>query len=337
MADHGLTDDGLDDVLLLRGLLQCIAIGLFFTTRYILDVLFSPSAVRGLCRVGFSVFARTWMTARWASLAALVVLYFWCAPSISIVAARVTKYSILGATLGAIMGDAWALLGLKKRHVWLPLAWFVTFTRISSGQEAPQGAWRAGLRRFLCCAMPWFIRLCILSMLLVSWPANFGMAPLHHYALPSDSVDALHVADKGGFLPSAPLLKEIESQHHQACTSFIGYPVPCDELRRVREFNGKVMPGLRNAGYHTVRRAMNAHGLLGHAWHVGHACPDPSKKTTRNKEDFGHNLIAQHAADNLRLGHCLISCAEADHLGASHVQCTRSKLCIPACDRISKV
>ena len=87
-----------------------------------------------------------------------------------------------------------------------------------------------------------------------------------------------------------------------------------------------------SVGYRGIRKAMNNGGFLGHIWHVGHACPDPSKKSTSNEEDFGWNLFAQHALDNMNLGHCLVSCAEAEYVGARHVRCTASAHCIPTCD-----
>ena len=117
------------------------------------------------------------------------------------------------------------------------------------------------------------------------------------------------------------------------CASFTGFPIECDELRRIREFNSQTMPRMLDAGYRGIRTAMNARGFPGHVWHVGHACPDPSKKSTRNDEDFGWNLFAQHAVDNANLAHCLVSCAEAEHVGAHHVRCTRTDACIPSCER----
>ena len=96
-------------------------------------------------------------------------------------------------------------------------------------------------------------------------------------------------------------------------------------------FNTEVMPRMRDVGYRGIRKAMNERGFPGHVWHVGHACPDPSKKSTLNDEDFGWNLFAQHAVDNANLGHCLVSCAEAEHVGASHVRCTRSEGCVQTC------
>jgi hypothetical protein len=46
-------------------------------------------------------------------------------------------------------------------------------------------------------------------------------------------------------------------------------------------------------------------------------------------------LFAQHAVDNLKLGHCLVSCAEAEHMGADHVRCTHSDRCVTTCDAVS--
>ena len=38
-SSHEMVDDEMDDAVVLRGLLQCMAIGVFFTSRYALDVL----------------------------------------------------------------------------------------------------------------------------------------------------------------------------------------------------------------------------------------------------------------------------------------------------------
>ena len=117
-----------------------------------------------------------------------------------------------------------------------------------------------------------------------------------------------------------------------ACTSYTGYPVSCVELQWVREFNSEVMPHMRKTAYRGIRKAMNERGLHGHIWHVGHACPDPSKKSPHDEEDFGWNLFAQHAADNTILGHCTVSCSEAEYLGAYHVRCVRGNHCVRTCD-----
>ena len=122
-----------------------------------------------------------------------------------------------------------------------------------------------------------------------------------------------------------------------ACTSYTGVRVSCEELRRIREFNSEVMPHMRDTAYRDIRKEMNERGFPGYLWHVGHACPDPSKKSTRDREDFGWNLFAQHAADNTILGHCLVSCSEAKHWGANHVRCTRRKDCVRTCDSADDV
>ena len=115
------------------------------------------------------------------------------------------------------------------------------------------------------------------------------------------------------------------------CESFTGFPLECPELERIRRFNRNEMPRLSASSIASVRKAMNARGFHGHVWHVGHACPDPSKETTRNDEDYGWNLFAQHAVDNSNLGHCLVSCAEAVHVGAHHVRCAQGEECVRSC------
>jgi len=120
----------------------------------------------------------------------------------------------------------------------------------------------------------------------------------------------------------------------QSCSSFTGFPIDCSELKRIRDFNANVMPHMRDVGYRGIRKAMNERGFPGHIWHVGHACPDPSKKSTRNDEDFGWNLFAQHAVDNAHLRNCVVSCAEAEHVGAHHVRCTGGGKCVHTCEGI---
>lgn len=109
-----------------------------------------------------------------------------------------------------------------------------------------------------------------------------------------------------------------------SCRSYAGFPLECSELERARSFNREVMPSLSNAGYRKVRKLMTEYGLSGFIWHVGHACPDPSKASTMDTEDRGWNLFAQHAVDNGKLSGCLVSCSEARHAGAVHVPCTEA-------------
>lgn len=112
-----------------------------------------------------------------------------------------------------------------------------------------------------------------------------------------------------------------DPQQQQQCATFTGASVACDELSAARRFNSVVMPTMSTRHYSDVRRAMTRHGLPGARWHVGHAVPDPSKRRAHEREDFGHNLLAQAASDNRRLGHRTISCEEAAFLGATHVPC----------------
>ena len=66
---------------------------------------------------------------------------------------------------------------------------------------------------------------------------------------------------------------------------------------------------------------MTLYGLIGYRWHVGHACPDPRKTSLTDAEDYGWNLFAQYAGDNVDLSRCLVSCFETKHIAAAHVQC----------------
>ena len=116
-------------------------------------------------------------------------------------------------------------------------------------------------------------------------------------------------------IPSAP------TRDGGACFTFTGQPLACDELELARRFNREEMPTLQSASYADVRRAMTEYGLYGSSWHVGHARPDPNKRRTNDDEDRGHNLLAQHATDNMKLGHVQISCAESKFLHAAHVKC----------------
>ena len=125
--------------------------------------------------------------------------------------------------------------------------------------------------------------------------------------------------------------RETTFSGQELCVTFTGFSVDCFELQRVRSFNRDVMPRMSSSGIASVRKAMHAHGLHGLIWHVGHACPDPSKSSMRNEEDYGWNLFAQHAVDNSALHNCLVSCAEAEHAGAYHVKCSLGDTCQRSC------
>ena len=329
-ADDEVDDEGMDDPLVLRGLLQCLGIGLFHAIRYVMDVLFTPHIVQAVPRQVESIVHRLWtaISIWYAPIMCLLLLHLGGSLDRGILAisARWMLWCcILRAVLTTLMDDTMIVGQLRKRHAWVPLVWWVTFTRVSSGREQPRRAWQRGYRHHLCCMMPWVLRL---GVLWASWPTLLTVPRASHQDNPFDQPQtplAFEPARQQRFNPSPQHFDE------QACTSFSGFPVPCEELHRIREFNSDVMPRMHKEGYRGIRKAMNERGFHGHVWHVGHACPDPSKKSMRNEEDFGWNLFAQHAVDNAHLGHCLVSCTEAEHVGAYHVRCTRTKDCVQTC------
>ena len=62
-SDDDVDDEGMDDPLVLRGLLQCLSIGLFHTIRYVVDVLFTPCMVQAVPRQVESIICRLWTAA----------------------------------------------------------------------------------------------------------------------------------------------------------------------------------------------------------------------------------------------------------------------------------
>ena len=304
-------EDGMDDPVVLRGLLQAVVLTLYFAVRYLLDVVFTPRAVQAASHKVLNVVFFAWH-ASWATpIASLVALQLWSSVGYGTLVRWGLRGCVVRGIWATLMDNSIVVAGLTKRQVWVPVLWWAEFTRISSGRVAPHGPWTAGPGRALCCVAPWAVRVAVLAATLpgVAWhgpnrvPENIPDMPMAH-----------HVSQREG------------------CTSYAGFPVPCDELERVRRFNRELMPKLLDAGVRGIRKAMNEHGFPGHIWHVGHACPDPSKTSTTNREDYGWNLFAQHAVDNSNLGHCLVSCEEAAHLGAAHVRCTHGKECIAACE-----
>lgn len=303
-------DEGMQQPVVLRGLLQCVAISLFFTVRYMLDVLFTPRLVQALFCWLSNCARCIWRWLWCVPVASFLALHLWGSLTCDTVVRGLLMWYTLRAGLVAFMDDQVVVGGLKKHHIWLPLLWWVTFTRVSSGRCAPYAEWKGGHRRFLCCVVPWVLRLIALT---ACWPTLRTSTWVTR--------------------ASEPALQAPRSGPGE-CASFTGFPVPCDELRLIREFNTDVMPRLREAGYRAIRRAMNTNGFHGHIWHVGHACPDPSKASTRDREDYGWNLFAQHAVDNANLGHCVVSCAEAKHVSAFHVHCTNNDECLQSCPHL---
>ena len=143
-------------------------------TRYLIDVLVSPWVLRTLSRL--ALFFLCYGREHWASICALGLMYLWRYLQLSAVVSWALSCCIMGTTLAAVMDNMIVVLKWKKRHVWVPLAWWVTFVRVSSGREAPQGIWCDASHRLLCRSMPWFIRLGVLSALSASWQsASLGV------------------------------------------------------------------------------------------------------------------------------------------------------------------
>ena len=321
-SDHDLEEDdeGMDDPVILRGLLQCISIAAFFSLRYVLDVLLTVPAVQALSVRVLVVVHWVWSATCCFPVASLALLYL-CGSLdsgvLGFVARMMLRSCVLRAVFTALLDDSVVVFSLKKRHIWVPLGWLVTFTRVSSGRMLPQGVWRYGHHYFLCRAIPWILRV---GLFWATWSTSTRQSPIMY--------EPFHVSHQPSHSQPAAFRPQAPERPLEKCASHTGFPIPCDELERVRDFNSRVMPTMRDAHYRVIRKAITEQGLAAHVWHVGHAIPDPSKSSTQNREDYGWNLFAQHAVDNLKLGHCLVSCAEAHHVGAHHVQCSTSTQCM---------
>ena len=92
------------------------------------------------------------------------------------------------------------------------------------------------------------------------------------------------------------------------CADFRGGYVACNELQQARALNQQLAidPLAAQTNYRGVRQLLNAHGLRGADWHVGHRSPNergtPRTGAGAGPEDMGWNLMAQSASDNRRLG-----------------------------------
>ena len=169
--DERMEDEGMQDPVVLRGLLQCIAIGLFFSGRYLLDVLFTPHVVQTVPQQVLALAHRVWAAAWCAPAISLVLLHYWGSLEyglFSVLARWLLRFCILRSLIVKLMDDEMVVWRLRKVHIWVPLQFLVTFTRVSSGREEPRGEWRGGVRSVLCRGMPWVIRCSVLS---ASWPS----------------------------------------------------------------------------------------------------------------------------------------------------------------------
>ena len=93
----------MDDELVFRSLLQATAIGSFFTSRYLLDVLFTPRAVNALSHQILALLHCICRAAWTAPVASLLLLYFWGSLQPSTVVIWVLKGCILRAVLVALL------------------------------------------------------------------------------------------------------------------------------------------------------------------------------------------------------------------------------------------
>jgi len=202
----------------------------------------------------------------------------------------------------------------QLQSVIVPLSNFVAVTQRSFSGETIPAEWLVGRKRYLRLGVPILLRVTV--MLLITRHIRGSIAPV------TDN----HELSTGHFSAACEARTVIRAseQLDSHCTDFSGKPLLCRKLDQVRHFNQFVMPALKHATYEEVRKRMSQAGLDGVHWQVGHAIPDPSKKTFRDPEDFGWNLFCQGASDNRRLGHRLVSCAEAVHWNAFHVTCSPS-------------
>ena len=103
-------------------------------------------------------------------------------------------------------------------------------------------------------------------------------------------------------------------------TGFHGKPVSPEEAWRAWNFNQQAAAGkFHHLTYRQYRKKMDAHGLKGKTWHVGHIVPNvkgtPRMGPGAGPEDMGSNLFAQPAHDNRKLGHKTATEAELQWVG----------------------
>ena len=323
----GTPDAGMDEPVILRGLVYFVMIATFVTVRYLLDVLFTPCLVDAAAHTVAKWAIRaprnsiSVLRSCFAPLLPWVVLRIWRCWDAAIMERACLYVAALQMCVNLLSDNTLVIGRLTKRDMWPLLVPLLAFTRISSGRVRRPRRWRRGLRGFLCAAVPWLVRVVVLVVACTVAVVPLRRSAQRPFDAAADGREAMHSGQSACTDPP-----------DRDCTTFTGQPLPCHELDRARDFNRRVMPTMQRATYREVRRAMTENGLYGSTWHVGHACPDPSKERYSN-EDRGWNLFAQHAADNVRLGHCVVSCAEAEHVAALSVLCTRAGSCETECSQ----
>ena len=155
----------MQDPVVLRGLLQCIAIGLFFSGRYLLDVLFTPHVVQTVPQQVLALAHRLYRAAWCAPAMSLVLLHYWGSLEygfFSVLARWLLRFCILRSLVVKLMDDEMVVWHLRKVHIWVlgvlllpPVGWSspagvafqdVGAKRPKSGREAPVGARSAQAR-----------------------------------------------------------------------------------------------------------------------------------------------------------------------------------------------
>ena len=148
--DERMEDEGMQDPVVLRGLLQCIAIGLFFSGRYLLDVLFTPHVVQTVPQQVLALAHRVWRAAWCAPALSLALLHYWGSLEyglFSVLARWLLRFCILRSLIVKLMDDEMVVWRLRKVHIWVPLQFLVTFTRVSSGRASATNFTRDWLAR----------------------------------------------------------------------------------------------------------------------------------------------------------------------------------------------
>ena len=119
-SDDESLDDGMQDLVVLRGLLQCIAIGIFFSGRYLLDVLFTPHVVQTVPQQALALAHRVWAAAWCAPVISLLLLHYWGSLEyglFSVLARWLLRVCILRSLIVKLMDDEMVVWRLRKVHV----------------------------------------------------------------------------------------------------------------------------------------------------------------------------------------------------------------------------
>ena len=179
----------MDDPLVVRGLLQWLCFVTFFLARYVLDVLLTPDVVddtvRSAWRGGRTALVKAWPLLRtcYAPLAPVLLMQVWKLATLDMLQWACGYACSFRLVMHLLMHDSLVVGSLTKGHVWPQIVPFVTFVRVSSGRARRVDAeWQIGPRYFLCRAVPWAVRICLLALLLrrsVSWRTHHRTISRH--------------------------------------------------------------------------------------------------------------------------------------------------------------